>query len=72
MLKPIPKGPAQDRLLFPVPGQSGFGAPVGRRHLTTKLTAIQKLIFNQESRPPSRQTYNQVKLSPNSQDFIPY
>jgi hypothetical protein len=70
MIKPIHKAAQDQRLVFPIPGESGFGSPVGRKHLSTKLSAIQKLIFNQDAKPPSRQSYNHNKLAhlpPNKQ-----
>jgi hypothetical protein len=62
MIQSIHKGAVQDRLMFPIVGDSGFGGRVGRRHVGSKLAAIQKLIFNQETPLPSRHAYNQSKL----------
>ena len=51
---------AFERLCFPKYGEIGFEDqnPVGRKHLSSKLSAIHKIIFNEESKLPPRRVYN--------------
>ena len=55
--------PRQQRLLFPRYGDFGFNEPVGRKHVNGQLTAIHKIIFNEEVKPPPRYAYNYNKLN---------
>jgi hypothetical protein len=61
--------PKQERLLFPRYGDFGYSEPVGKKHLSSKLSAIHKVIFNQEVKPPPRHVYNELKLSLKAEDL---
>lgn len=38
---------------------------MGRKHLKNKLSAIHRIIFNEEAEPINRDTYNEVKMNYN-------